>query len=225
MDNQLYRVEIHTAGTPGTAIYKWSRDNGSILTKLVNVDTTVQTAPVITVTNSGQDDERGFASGAWVEISDEEQVLHNKPGVLLEVASVQGDHITLNDPSGSVPTLGNGQTFRRWEGTSTVEIGSAVEPKWLELEDGVQVEFSNGIYVSGDYWTIPARTITGKVEWLQDASGPIFEFRHGIKHSYCPLALLRSTGALTWTATDCRPILPPLTGLHAADVTFDNSVC
>jgi hypothetical protein len=33
---------------------------------------------------------------------------------------------------------------------------------WLDLEDGVQIQFSDGgEYLTGDYWLIPARVATG----------------------------------------------------------------
>ncbi len=208
LENQLYRIEIHAASTPGPATYKWSRDNGSVLTKLVGkADMTVPTAPVITVSDPGHDNVLGFAAAAWVEISDEERVLHNQPGVLLEVTSVKGDRITLKNPLNLAVILGAGPTVRRWEGVGEVQVGV-----WLDLEDGVQVEFAAGSYVSGDYWTIPARTLTGQVEWPRDASGPVFASRHGIEHRYCPLALLAPAGG-AWTVTDCRPLFPALTKL------------
>lgn len=31
LENQLYRVEVHTPGTTGTATFKWSRENASVL--------------------------------------------------------------------------------------------------------------------------------------------------------------------------------------------------
>src|SRR5262249_3389052 len=31
-ENHLYRVEIHTPGSAATATFKWSRDNGSVVT-------------------------------------------------------------------------------------------------------------------------------------------------------------------------------------------------
>src|SRR5262249_21649047 len=33
LENQLYRIEVHTAGELGTATFTWSRDNGSIVTR------------------------------------------------------------------------------------------------------------------------------------------------------------------------------------------------
>ena len=206
-ENQLYRVEIHQVDAAGKATYKWSRDNGSVLTKLVKIDTTLPAAPVITIADPGRDDVLGFAAAAWVEISDEERTLHNEPGVLLEVASVKGDRLTLKNPLNLPLAASTGPTVRRWEGVGEVQVGT-----WLDLEDGVQVEFAAGSYLSGDYWTIPARTLTGQVEWPRDAGGPVFESRHGIEHRYCPLALLAPAGA-TWAVTDCRPIFPALTKL------------
>jgi hypothetical protein len=39
---------------------------------------------------------------------------------------------------------------------------------WLDLEDGVQIQFSDGgEYLKGDYWLIPARVATGGDEWAQ----------------------------------------------------------
>ncbi|MEK8145451.1 DUF6519 domain-containing protein [Streptomyces sp. M10(2022)] len=45
------------------------------------------------------------------------------------------------------------------------------EGGWLPLEDGVLVYFEPGrTYRSGDFWTVPARTATGSVEWPTDAA-------------------------------------------------------
>src|SRR5207302_915942 len=35
LENQLYRVEIHRPGGFGTATFKWSRENGSVVTAVV----------------------------------------------------------------------------------------------------------------------------------------------------------------------------------------------
>jgi hypothetical protein len=212
LENQLYRVEIHQPGAPGTATYKWSRDNGSVLTGLVKTDVTVPTAPVITVPDPGKDAVLGFAAAAWVEISDEERTLRNEPGVLLAVDSVTKDRITLKNPASLALTTGTRPTVRRWDGTGTVQIGMPAAPRWIELEDGVMVEFADGQFRSGDYWTVPARSLTGKVGWSADANGPVFEGRHGVEHRYCPLALLLPSGG-AWTVKDCRKLFPPLTGL------------
>jgi hypothetical protein len=121
---------------------------------------------------------------------------------------------------------------RRWdsgEGPVPLEWGT-----WRDLEDGVQVEFATGkTYRTGDYWLIPARTLSGEVEWprsLPDAQGnsqALFEASHGIRHYYCPLALLELTDG-TWKLKeegDCRKFFPPLADLSASDVEYTSEVC
>jgi hypothetical protein len=60
---------------------------------------------------------------------------------------------------------------------------------WLDLEDGVQIQFSaGGEYRTGDYWLIPARVATGKIEWPQaDDLNPQPLPLHGIEHHYALL--------------------------------------
>lgn len=216
LENQLYRVEIHKPGAPGVATWKMSRDNASILTRLLVVDTTDPAAPILTVENPGKDETLAFAAAQWVEVSDEGRTLRNEPGDLLEVTSVKGDRIVLANPGLLPLAFGDGATVRRWDGTGVVQIGVAPDSLWIDLEDGVQIEFADGAYLFGDYWTIPARTLTGAVEWQQDDAAPpepLFEARHGTEHRYCALALLTPLGDSLWQATDCRPTFPAITQL------------
>ncbi len=37
LENQLYRIEVHQGGARSQATFKWSRDNGSVLTRITNV--------------------------------------------------------------------------------------------------------------------------------------------------------------------------------------------
>ncbi len=223
LENQLYRVEIHKPGVPGApgaadvATYKWSRDNGSIVTNLLAIN-----GNVITISDPGKDSVLTFANAKFIELSGERRTLlaGSQPadrGVLLEVDVVQGNTITVKGwPGGtqlSMADFGTLPTVRRWDGSATVSAGQL-----LNLEDGVQIEFEKGgEFRTGDYWTIPARTLTGKVEWPRNDAGPIFEFRHGIKHHYCPLGLLRLTvvtaGAVWTRLSDCRELFPPITEL------------
>jgi hypothetical protein len=68
-----------------------------------------------------------------------------------------------------------------------------VEGAWIDLEDGVQVWFDQrGSYRTGDYWLIPARTVTADVEWPRDASGqPLLAPPAGVDVHYAPLAWVR----------------------------------
>jgi hypothetical protein len=65
--------------------------------------------------------------------------------------------------------------------------------KWLELEDGVQVQFvdtASAAYGSGGHWLIPARVATGDVEWPRETVDgnpptvvPIARLPDGIIHA------------------------------------------
>ena len=66
---------------------------------------------------------------------------------------------------------------------------------WLDLEDGIQIQFQAGVYRAGDYWLIPARTATGDVEWPAmptDPDKPDAVLPHGVRHHFAPLAYLES---------------------------------
>jgi hypothetical protein len=211
IENQLYRVEIHEEGALGTATYKWSRDNGSVLAGLSDID-----GMVITI-DASKDEQLAFADATFVELSDEGRTLRGEPGILVHLSLVEGDRLTVQAwPGGVGPTMaefGNLPSVRRWEAVPT-----ATQTPFADLEDGVQASFQSGTYRTGDYWLIPARTLDGSVEWPVDAVGdPIPERRHGIEHRYCPVALLELTGAgaaATWTLkSDCRRLFPPLTEL------------
>jgi hypothetical protein len=219
LENQLYRVEIHdTAGS--TVRFKWSRDNGSVVSRVLVTDDVAKT---IRVEDPGRDDVLGFASARFVELTDEARVLRNEPGLLLEVQTVLGDEVTVILPAGVGLAVGSQPTLRRWDGVDTVAPGTL-----LDLEDGVQIEFDGGTFTTGDYWEIPARTLTGRVEWPLDGNDPsqtAFERRHGTDHHYCALAAVRFGGGVFSNLADCRPLFPPLTAIAASDVSYDPSAC
>lgn len=60
----------------------------------------------------------------------------------------------------------------------------------------MRVQFSaNGEYVSGDYWLIPARIATGRLEWPSDVDAfgketPKSMPPRGIEHHYAPLGFV-----------------------------------
>jgi hypothetical protein len=214
LENQLYRIEVDDPAGP---VFKWSRDNGSVLARLESVDSANS---AVTVSDSGKDAVLAFAAGQWVEIVDQARVLLDEPGYLVQLADPTGTTLKLQtfpaalaadfaaDPTG-------GWTVRRWDGT-----GTGVPGTWQDLESGVQVEFKGADYLRGDFWTIPARTITGAVEWPLDQVGdPDYRPPAGIRHHYAPLALVDlATGAAgaTWTVVhDCRRLFPPLTDATA----------
>jgi hypothetical protein len=219
LENQLYRVEVH-AVEQGTPVLKWSRDNGSVASKVKAVDATALT---IAVEDEGRDELLGFGGARWVELTDEERILRGEPGALFEVDTVTGASVVVKNPSGLSFATGTNLTLRRWDGRLTLAANTPTE-----LEDGVQVEIDGGSFTSGDYWTIPARTLTGKVEWPRDQAtppAPVFELRHGTAHHYCLLSVVEVGGGTFSAPLDCRPLFPPLTGITATDVGYDPATC
>jgi hypothetical protein len=81
VENQLYRVEIHSGGSPGDpanpkgATFKWSRENASVATLVTNIapatNSLNQPAFQLTVASLGRDNVLGFTPGNWIELIDE----------------------------------------------------------------------------------------------------------------------------------------------------------
>lgn len=213
LENQHYRVEVHDKGALGTATFKYSRDNGSILTKWES-----QAVNDLTVSNAGRDKVLSFAAGQWVELSDDTNDLLGTPGTLVQLAKVEGNVLTINPasaiPAGpvSIANFPKKPKVRRWDMAALIKPGNQ---NWLDLEDGVQVHFTSGTYKTGDYWLIPARTATADVEWPIDTTTnqPATQLPFGIKHHYCRLAVAKNDGTKWTSITDCRPLFPPLTEL------------
>jgi len=218
-ENQLYRVEIHTGGKAGQATYKWSRENGSVVARWLDTDGN----------NLILDSTRGFAEGQWVELLDDTKELRGEPGTLVKLAKVEGGAITIDPPtaSGSInrADFPRHPRVRRWDqhGTERTRLAAdkaipLTEGKdantWVELEDGIVLQFQENasnpyVYRTGDYWLIPARVATGKVDWCQDAktNEPMALPPHGIEHHYAPLAILAvvaNDGTNRLNPTSCR---------------------
>lgn len=235
LENQLYRVEIHKGGTldggagSSKPTFKWSRDNGSIVTQWLGKNN-----DDLTVSSIGRDSVIGFAAGQWVELTDETHELKGLPGTLVKLIKAEGQALTI-DPATAIGSVDpanfprNPKVVRRWDsqGELAVEI-PGTNDGWIPLEDGVEIHFKEGTYNTGDYWMIPARTVVGNVLWPIDevSNEPAFEERHGIKHHYCALALLTwQNGESKWKVEDCRRPFPSLNNIWAEDVYYDNSEC
>src|SRR6267378_1289771 len=209
LENQLYRVEVHGAGTAadveaedeGTATFKWSRDNGSVVFHIEEI-----TGSELRLSDPAGTLNARLQVGDWVEVVDDARELRGRALPLLQVTEIrEGDRLVrLSD---NVPRGVGGERalhpyIRRWDQRAEVgEDGTlpvvATEPdSWIEVEDGVQIKFSaSGNYRTGDFWMIPARIATGGVEWPGDPSRPRFVTPHGIPHYYAPLAKLNIDAA------------------------------
>ena len=142
---------------------------------------------VVTLETLGRDDRFGLTEGDWVEVEDDDYVLLNRAGTLLQVLSIDRSTMQVTLSGSPDSNVGNKPEkhplLRRWdqqEGDETsggLQLGpdkaALVKPGiWLNLEDGVQILFfepdvNNPVaqYRTGDYWLIPARVATGNVEW------------------------------------------------------------
>ena len=221
LENQLYRVEVHKGGVLGdpakVPTFKWSRDNGTVVTAIERLS-----GQEVTVRDLGPDEVLGFASGQWVEIIDDAAELNRIPGQLIQIDSV--NRATRVIKLVSAPTVridpATHPKLRRWDSVNEMTVAvPATNDGFLTLENGLEVKFSDGSLVTGDYWLIPARTAingeTGTIEWPFTTP----QLPHGFERHFCRLALLqRNPQTNTLTSVDGRKQFPPLTGVGAMHV-------
>ena len=227
LENQLYRVEVQKGGSRAQMTFKWSRDNASVETRINNISN-----KVLTVAGTGKDEVLNFGGGQWVEIVDDESTLKGTTRALVKIDKVDANtnKITLKTSAAAFGNL-KGLKLRRWdqdENNNANADGVAATAAWMELENGIQIQFSDGEYHAGDYWLIPARTATGEIEWppFEIPNGnPIPQPPRGVPHYFCRLALVRAQAGVLTVIEDCRKRFPPLTGICAEDICFDNEKC
>lgn len=222
LENHLYRVEIHDDGTvTGKARYKWSRDNGSILSRVVRwLDDPIATE--FEVASIGRDDVLAISAGCWVEFIDDTHELLGQPGPLVQVLRTEGNVVTVDLATRvghelDVALFHGNPRVRRWDGVTDLKPAAIANANagWEEMaQDGIEVKFAPGSYRIGDYWLIPARTATAAIEWPQEGGKPAFLAPAGVLRAFARLALLEFQGG-AWTSkiTDCRPRFPSLTEL------------
>ncbi|WP_250292294.1 DUF6519 domain-containing protein [Streptomyces atroolivaceus] len=230
-ENQMYRVEIHEGGPAEEATFKWSRENGSVTLPVDGIDGTW-----VELASLGNDDKLGLNVGDQVECVDTGYTSRGEPLPLLRIEEIDlpGRRVRLSDePHPSVGRSPGLHPFlRRWDqrpgsrhrGATGRTKQSAGKPRggalrieeggWLPLEDGVFVYFEPGrTYRSGDYWTVPARTATGGVEWPTDAARrPLLQSPKGIGVHHAPLAWVLGEGSVA----DLRMTFAPLAAVMPA---------
>jgi hypothetical protein len=221
LENQLYRVEVHEGGANPT--YKWSRENGSVGYSVVSVNL-AQQHTLVRVNARGRDANLDLAVHDRVELVDDDAERIHRAGILFEYLNDGEDELELVLAGGPAGLIGQDPSqhpiLRRWDHQPAVadtHVLPIIENAWIELEDGVQVRFTpGGIYRPGDYWQIPARTITGDVEWPRDDNGdPIPREPAGVVDAYCRLGIVEvSAHGVATVVSDCRELFPPLTSLE-----------
>lgn len=94
IENQFYRVEIHSVGEPddaggpasqGDARFKFSRENASVR---ASVDSIAADAESLSVSRIGRDQVLRFRPGDWAELTDDHRELNHRSGQMLRVADV-----------------------------------------------------------------------------------------------------------------------------------------
>ncbi|WP_322780277.1 DUF6519 domain-containing protein [Frankia sp. Cas4] len=176
LDNQLYRVEVHTAGTAGpggpggAATFKWSRENGSVVFPIVTFGTADADVSVeVTVASLGRDDTLGLDVGDWVEVVDDDSVRRGKPEPLRRVAAIDPlDLVVTLEPLGSgAQSTATGQNpllhplLRRWD----QQEGSPARG------GAVRSEADNALRI--------VETTNGKDNWLDLEDGVQIQFDKG----------------------------------------------
>jgi hypothetical protein len=217
-ENQLYRVQVHTF-TNDSKTFKWSRENGSVIYPIVAFR-----GEIATLANMGRYEP--LQEGVWVEYVDDHFALGSAPGPMFQVVTVDPVEmkVTLKVAKSAPPFSFDADAhpfLRRWDqkankktalndkGTVGFTPGEG-ETGWIDLEDGLQVQFQkDGDFRSGDYWLIPARVATGKIEWPEHADGkPKAVKPRGVTHHYAPLAMVEA-GVVTpcrWKVTMDRKL-------------------
>jgi hypothetical protein len=221
LENQTYRVEIHDAGAPGTATFKWSQNNASVASPVVEVvsPTTIRPASL------GKDDVLRFTTGNWVEIVDDVREFDQAPGEIRQIQVHEEDSTLTFTPALPAdlvltPTQAAARHLRvrRWDqsgqildatGTKLDNLDAAGSPGVIKvptggmavvLESGLTVALTapGGVFRTGDHWIFAARTAGTSVEDLVNAP-PL-----GIHHHYARLGMVTFPD----TATDCRTLWP-----------------
>jgi hypothetical protein len=232
-ENQLYRVEIQTGGAPGTATFKWSRDNGSVQARVV----TIPDGTHLVLDSIGKDSVLRFKPGDWIEITDDFRELMGLPGILCRIvpgaAGVSDSTRTLTlvnaIPAGTFPVdaqfhpaATRNTRIRKWDqsgivkradGTTYVDVdttnGEIVIPadgSTLLIENGILVTF--GLSPAGGQfhvgdWWVFAARTNGASVEILDAAPP-----RGTHHHYAKLAVVSSATDIE----DCRELWPPNRG-------------
>lgn len=243
LENHLYRVEIHQGGSLEDARFKWSRDNGTIVSAIARLSLQDNT---LEVQNPEGDAARSFVPGQWVELINEPRELRNQPGILLRLKDVRfGGKLTFEpvnetiNPDEFAPH--HNPRLRGWDWTQStagLPLKSADPEGWIELERGIQVRFETELaatYQTGDYWLIPSRA-NGTIQWSRDQAGTFLRQPPlGIRHDYAQLALVKTAdpeeeaAAITFEAlddqSDRRQTFPSLMSCIDNDrITFSSSI-
>ena len=218
LENQLYRVEIHSPGialgtaaeprsgptteTAGedlaperrVATFKWSRDNGSVTFPIRALD-----GSVVTLEGPGRDERLGLEVGDLVEVVDDDYVLREEARPLLRVEGVDDAGVRITLEGEPAPDVGRDEAkhplLRRWDHGSGAAHDGAAGYDTIPLREDTWLTLEDGvqIYFRSD-------------SMQPDAPAP-HRYRTG---DYWLIPARTATGDLDWPEDEGRPrALPP----------------
>lgn len=231
LENQLYRIEIHTPGPAGTATFKWSRENASIETRVTHLPALDQ----LVVESTGRDAVLGFNPGDWVEVTDDWRELHGLPGLLRRLRAPDGVddgartlRLEAPLPAGQFPTGPEAKThparntrLKRWDhrgivrnqaGAQLQDLDSAASNGEITVPAGATgVLLEHGIVATFSLAPAGGGFRAGD-HWVfaaRTGEGDIEALDQapprGIHHHYAKLGFI----SLPSTFEDCRVFWPP----------------
>ncbi len=232
LENQLYRIEIHQGGGVGTARFKWSRDNASVAASVVEVVSSSELKlaslgrDAVLRFNSGDwveiiddrrelsgkdgDPKRRAGEMRKITVHEASQTISFSPALPADLLPAGDDaaekyHLRVIrwDQTGKVPADDGSVLVDLDAAASDGLIPVPAADVWVNLEDGVQVQFSrdpgSGEFRCNDYWTVAARSADASVETLTQTPP------QGIHRHYARLALVTFPDG----EDDCRVHWPP----------------
>jgi hypothetical protein len=243
LENQLYRVEIHKGGPVGAATFKVSRDNGSIVTAVMSIQTVTNSAGVnasqLTVVSLGRDQVLGFAPGNWIELTDDAHEFH-LPDCAGELHQIDTIDVAARTITLAGPVLGasfaNGNTdptlhtrIRRWDQTGKVYEADGTTVWWdIDAQASAEIPvppagtsliLENGITVTFALSPAGGNFVAGDY-WsfaARTADGTVEQLSAappaGIHHHYAKLAVV----TFSTSTQDCRIPWPQPSGSSTSD--------
>lgn len=216
--NRYYRIEVHDAGNlgPGGAVFKWSRDNGSDLYSVTEIEpggaaitlasgADVRDGDIIEFLGDGVElgsDDASISAGVFlpperrsgglyrVELAEGFGTDGNLKVNILNRMTLAAEAIPQSEIDNASGT--NRYWVRRWHGIFETDAPTAPAPgetptAEVTLEDGIEIELRDGPFSVGSYWQFETRHDTANV------GGPWIEVPHGPERRFAPLAILDFT--------------------------------
>jgi Family of unknown function (DUF6519) len=236
LENHLYRLEIHqgtnlsdlgSSNKNADTTFKWSVDNAMVVSQISSFS-----HGRLKIKSIGEDGYLGFSIGQWIEIIDDKRELIGEPGILVKIIGLDTGSLSFDPNSISSEEDLTDENFpqeynpklRRWDTITSdskkgaLNIMDQESKKFNNIslgQEGIEVKFADGVYRTGDYWLIPARTAfgngTGGIEWEQIGNTPKSNPPLGIKHHFNPLAIIKYNDDKTiQVLADCRSFFTPL---------------